>query len=114
MTAIYEIYRDANGRFRFWLIAENGKLLLRSKPYSTKRACDNAVASVKKNSSAVRRFERRNAEDGKGYFVLRAANHRPLGRSKLFQSTDSLEDAIEEVRKNGPQSPIYDLTANVH
>lgn len=114
MSAIYEIYKDTEGHFRFWLIAENGRLLLRSKAYDTKRACSNAVASARKNAAAVRHFERRQDEHGKRYFILKAGNNKPLGTSGLFRSTDLMEGAIEIVRKHGPRSPVNDLTANPH
>lgn len=114
LTAIYEIYKDTEGQFRFWLISERGKLLLRSKAYRSKRACRNAVASARRNASALGRFERKTAKNGKAYFVLKSANHRLLGRSELYGSLESLDGAIESVRMSGPSSPINELSASWH
>ena len=114
MAAIYEIFRDKDGHFRFWLVAGNGRLLLTSKSYETRHACANAIASAKKNASAINRFKRRKADNGKSYFILKAGNNRTLGQSGLFASNDSLDGAIEIVRKHGPQSPVNDLTMSVH
>ncbi len=114
MSAIYEIFKDHNGHFRFWLIAGNGKLLLTSKACETKRACMDAVSSARRNAARRKQFELKKAKDGKGYFVLKARNNELLGRSECFSSAESLDGVIETVRKDGPQGPINDLTASWH
>ena len=114
MSAIYEIFKDHNGHFRFWLIAGNGQLLLTSKAYETKRACTDAVAAARRNAALRKQFELKKAKDGKSYFVLKARNDEPLGRSKYYSSTELVDGAIETVRKDGPQGPINDLTASWH
>lgn len=113
MTTIYEIFQNKDGQFRFWLIDGNGSRLLISKAYETRDACADAVASAKKNASALKRFECRQAEDGKRYFVLKAENDLPLGRSRLFASAENLDNAIETIRRHGPYSPVNDLTPGV-
>lgn len=114
MAAIYEIFIDADGKFRFWLISDSGRLLLRSKAHESRDDCETDIESAKRNAAARQRFERKETTDGKCYFVLKAANDRTLARSAKFRSADFLEDTLEIVHRNAPKSPVNDLTADLH
>lgn len=46
----FEMFRDRAGRYRFRLRARNGKVILSSQGYSSRRACENGVESVRKNT----------------------------------------------------------------
>ena len=46
----FEITKDKAGEFRFNLKAGNGQVILSSEGYKTKDACNNGIASVKKNA----------------------------------------------------------------
>lgn len=46
----FEIYTDKAGEFRFRLKATNGQVIAVSEGYTTHAACENGVASVKKNA----------------------------------------------------------------
>ena len=47
----FELYEDKGGRFRFRLKARNGKVVAVSEGYTTKAACENGIASVRKNGA---------------------------------------------------------------
>ena len=46
----FELYEDRSGAFRFRLRARNGKIIAVSECFSTKAACKNGIASVRKNA----------------------------------------------------------------
>ena len=46
----FEVYKDKQGEFRFRLKAKNGQIIAVSEGYTTMSACDNGIASVKKNA----------------------------------------------------------------
>ena len=46
----FELYEDRAGAFRFRLRARNGKIIAISESYSSKSACKNGIASVRKNA----------------------------------------------------------------
>jgi uncharacterized protein YegP (UPF0339 family) len=50
MAAKFEVYKDKAGEFRFRLKAENGETIAISEGYTTKSACKNGIASVKRNA----------------------------------------------------------------
>ena len=46
----FEIYKDKKGEFRFRLKARNGQIIASGEGYTTMKACENGVASVKTNA----------------------------------------------------------------
>jgi len=46
----FEVYSDKADKFRFRLLARNGKNILASEAYESKTACLNGIESVKKNA----------------------------------------------------------------
>ena len=46
----FELYEDKSGQFRFRLKARNGEIVATSEGYTTKAACENGIASVRKNA----------------------------------------------------------------
>ena len=50
MAGKFEIYQDAGGQFRFRLKSGNGQVIASSEAYTTKKACLNGIASVRKHA----------------------------------------------------------------
>lgn len=46
----FELYADKSGEYRFRLKARNGEVIAVSEGYKSKAACENGIASVKKNA----------------------------------------------------------------
>jgi uncharacterized protein YegP (UPF0339 family) len=111
MAAKYELKKGADGKFRFNLKAGNGEIILSSEAYNAKASALNGIESVKTNSPLDERYERKEAKNGEGYFVLLAANKEIVGRSETYKSAASMEKGIESVKKNGPAAEVVDLTA---
>ena len=108
----YELKKsDKNGQFQFVLKAGNAETILTSEQYTTRAAAENGIASVQRNSPDDGRYERKEASNGKPYFVLKAANHQIIGQSQLYSSESARGNGIESVQKNGPTETIKDLTA---
>ena len=50
MAGKFEVYQDHKGQFRFRLKAGNGQVIASGQGYSTKKACLNGIASIRKNA----------------------------------------------------------------
>ncbi|WXG46657.1 MAG: YegP family protein [Candidatus Atabeyarchaeum deiterrae] len=50
--AIYEIFKDKSGKFRFRLKATNGETIATGEAYERKESCIKGIESVKKNANA--------------------------------------------------------------
>lgn len=110
MAGKFEIKKSTNDKFHFNLKAGNGQIILSSEMYETKAACENGIESVKKNAPDDNRYERRNSTKGDPYFVLKAGNGQEIGQSETYSSTAAMENGIESVKTNAPDSPTDDTT----
>ena len=52
--AKFEIYKDRKGEFRWRLRANNNQVIASGEGYTTKAACKNGIASVKKNAGRAK------------------------------------------------------------
>lgn len=108
MAGKFVIKTAKNGKFFFSLKASNGQIILSSEMYDSRKAADNGVASVKKNAANAARFERKKSNKGEDYFVLKAANGEPIGKSETYSSARSMENGIASVMKNAPGAPVVE------
>lgn len=109
MAGKYELKKSSNGQFFFNLKAGNGEKILTSEMYKTKSSAEGGIESVRKNAPTDGRYERKTSTGGQPYFVLKAANGEPLGRSETYSSTSAMENGIESVKKNAPDAKVEDL-----
>jgi uncharacterized protein YegP (UPF0339 family) len=110
MAGWYELSKSSDGQFRFVLKAGNGEIVLTSELYHAKASAENGIASVQTNSPHDDRYERKTANNGKAYFVLKAANHQIIGNSQMYASDSSRDAGIESVKANGPTKTVKDST----
>ena len=111
MAGKFEIKKGRTGKFRFNLKASNGQIILTSEAYETRAAAVKGITSVKKNAGNDKRFERKVAKDSSVYFVLKASNGEPIGKSEMYKTKRSMEAGIASVGKNAPEAPIADAVA---
>ena len=108
MPGKFEIKAGRNGKFRFNLKASNGQTILSSESYDSRSGCEKGIESVRKNSGNEARFERKSAKDGSAYFVLKASNGEPIGKSEMYKTKRSMENGIASVGKNAPTAAVAD------
>jgi uncharacterized protein YegP (UPF0339 family) len=70
--------------------------------YETRKAAESGIASVKKNASDPKRFDRKKSTKGGHYFNLKAGNGEPIGKSETYTSSRGRENGIASVTKNAP------------
>jgi uncharacterized protein len=110
MAGKFEIKQSTAGKFHFNLKAGNGEIILTSETYASKQGAETGIASVKRNAPSDANYERKTATNGSPYFVLKAANGEPIGRSETYSSKSAMENGIESVKQNAPTAPIVDLS----
>lgn len=106
MPGKFVVKTAKNGKVFFNLKASNGQIILSSEMYDSRGAADKGVVSVKKNAANAGRFERKKSNKGEDYFVLKAANGEPIGKSEMYASSRSMENGIASVMKNAPDAPV--------
>ena len=111
MAGKFELNTSSNGKFFFNLKASNGQIILSSEMYESKSAAQNGIESVKKNAADDTRYDRQTAKNGDPFFILKAGNGEPIGRSETYSSTAALENGIESVKTNAPGAAIVETGA---
>src|SRR5205814_5310580 len=110
MAAKFELKKSGNGQFYFSLKAANGEPILASEMYQSKAGAENGIQSVKTNAPIDSRYERKTSTSGQPYFVLKAANGEPIGRSETYLSASAMEYGIASAKANAPGATVGDLT----
>lgn len=111
MAGKFELKTSASGKFHFNLKSGNGQIILSSEMYETRAAAENGIESVKKNAGDDARYERKTSAKDEPFFVLKAGNGEPIGRSEMYSSESAMENGIASVKDNAPEATIADATA---
>lgn len=119
MAGKFVIITAKNGEFTFNLKASNGEVILAaSETYTTKAACENGIASVKKNSSVHVEDQTRDEKQtnpkyelykdkaGEFRFRLKASNGEIIGKSEGYKAKASAKKGIASIAKNAPDAPV--------
>jgi uncharacterized protein len=98
----FEIFKsDKNGEYYFRLKAGNGEIIMGSEGYKSKASCKSGIESVMKNCQEEKRYERKQATNGKWHFSLKSGNGQVIGSSQMYASEESMERGIAAVGKSG-------------
>ena len=107
----FVITKRADSEFQFSLKAGNGQEILGSEGYKTKDACENGIASVKRNSQDDSKYDSKKSKNEKFYFNLKATNGQIIGTSEMYETEAASKNGIESVKKNAPDATIEDKTS---
>ncbi len=104
----FVIKKRKDGQYQFNLQAGNGQVILTSQGYKAKASCMNGIKSVMQNASDPKRFELKEAKNGKPMFNLIATNGQVIGTSEQYESVVGRDNGIASVSKNAPDATIDD------
>jgi uncharacterized protein YegP (UPF0339 family) len=108
MAGKFECYKDKAGEHRFRLKASNGQTILSSEGYKTKASCTNGIASVQKNCSDPKCFEKKTTASGKFRFSLKSSNGQVIGTSQNYASASGCNNGIKSVARSAPGAKTVD------
>ncbi|WP_382160991.1 YegP family protein [Hydrogenophaga sp. UC242_50] len=103
--AAYFHLKPSGTQWMFNLVAGNHEIILTSERYTAKQSAQGGIASVQANAPVDARYARLNDAAGKPYFVLKAANGEPLGKSETYSSAAARDQGIEAVKAAAPGAP---------
>ena len=105
MSKFY-IRQAKDGQYYFSLKSEQGSTLLSSEMYTTLKACENGLASVKKNAAQTAQYEYKEAANGKFHFNLKAANHQVIGSSTMYETEQAAQEAAAVVAAEAADAEV--------
>jgi len=108
--AKFEVYQSGKkNEFRFRLKADNGQIILSSEGYSTKAACLNGIASVKKNANDPKRILKTQTPGNMFRFAVVAANKEVIGTSQNYKSESGRNNGVDSVMRNATKAEIKEV-----
>jgi uncharacterized protein len=105
----YQIFKGKDNEIYFRLTARNGENILSSEGYKAKANANNGIESVRKNAPVAEHFERKVAQNGQFYFVLKSSNGQIIGDSELFSTETARDASIRSVVSIASIAPVEDL-----
>lgn len=120
------VVKTVKSGIKFDLKAGNGEVIATSEVYTTERACNAGIESVKKNAVAAKledqtvegfetvtnpKFEVYVDNAGEFRFRLKARNGEIIAVSEGYKAKASCMNGIESVRKNAPDAPVVKVEA---
>ena len=119
MAGKFIITTTKNGEYTFNLKASNGEIILTaSETYTSMKACENGIDSVKKNALSHIEDQTRNESEshpkyelyqdkgGEFRFRLKAANGENIGKSEGYKAKASAKKGIASIGKNAPEALV--------
>lgn len=107
--AKYQIFKAKDGNFYFRLRADNGQIILASQGYVNKQNAILGIKSVQIHCKYDIYYDRKNAQNGQYYFVLKSANHQVIGVSEMYVSAYNRDCGIESVKVNGSTLQVEEI-----
>ena len=104
--AKFEVKQAKNGQYYFNLVNAEDKVILKSETYTTLKACENGLASVKKNAPEADRYTLEQSENGQFHFNLKAANHQVIGSSLMHESEEAANACIELIKNEAADAEV--------
>lgn len=117
------VIKETSTGIKFNLKAGNGEVIATSEVYTTKSACQNGIASVKKNSvvadiedQTVDGFEKKKNpkfevytdKKGEFRFRLKATNGEIIATGEGYKAKAGCMNGIESIKKNAPDAEIVE------
>ena len=122
MAGKYQLYKDKAGKYRFRLVAENGRTIASGEAYERRASCINGIESVKKNSGSsiedttidspkipFPKYQILLDKAGEYRFNLNASNGEVIASSEGYSSKDGCLNGINSLRRIA-NSEIEDQT----
>jgi uncharacterized protein YegP (UPF0339 family) len=109
--ALFHIYKNGSAAQPYHFnLKDESEIILTGETYASKQGAKNGIASVRENAKLRERFEIKVQTNNKYYFVLKAANHEPLGFDREYDSIAECETAIQRVMRLAPDACTIDET----
>lgn len=106
----FQVIVSSQDKYHFNLTAKNAMVILTSQHYTTKAACITGLESVQKNALDDSHFEKKEAKDGRFYFIVKAANQKIIGNSQMYTTIGARDNGIKSVMENAPIATVIDTT----
>lgn len=103
----FEIQSGIDDNYYFNLKNIDGKILLSSNSYNTKKRCEEAIRAVREVSQVEDQFYINQAGTGQYYFELKNISNEIVGKSDIYDNTDDLFEEMDFVTETAREAAIF-------
>lgn len=105
----FEIYQSLKSNEYYFRLKSDKQIILGSEGYTTKANAIKGIRSVQNNATEPKRYDIKEAKNGKCYFNLKARNGEVVGTSMMQSTKKELQYIIDLVKQSASVN-IEDLT----
>ena len=106
---VFQLFTGQDRQFYFRLHSKSDENILHSEGYTQKRGRLNGIRSVQENALDGERYQRKESDDARFYFVLAARNHRTIATSKMYDSEDEREAGLSLVMRSASGAKVEEV-----
>ena len=107
--ALFKIFKDNSGKYKFFLKSSNNQVIFISKEYSSRLICFNQIQLIKRLALKDDQYER-HITNNNPYFTFKGFKNEVVGVSEKFMNKVFMEDIITLIKTNANNAGIDSMT----
>lgn len=108
--ALFKIFKENSGKYKFFLKLNNNQVILVSKEYSSRLVCFNQIKFIKKFALKDDKYQRHITKNDSPYFTFKGIKNEVVSKSEKFMSTVVMENIIDLIKTNAKEADIDSMT----
>lgn len=106
----FQMLFKENEKYYFQFNDTDGEPLLFSKGYSSEKSCANGIEAVLRAAGNEKHYDLQETKKGKYFFILKSGNYKEIGRSRMFDTLEELDEQMKLFKNLGEDVPQYCVT----
>jgi len=111
--ALFKIYTDIRGKYRFLLKSNKNQVIFNSKGYSSRLICFNQIQLIKRYALKDEKYERHISNSDSPYFTFKIFKNEVVGVSEKFLNNGTMENIISLIKTNALKAEIDKMTYSI-
>ena len=108
--ALFKIFKDKTGKYRFLLKSNKDQIIFTSKGYSSRVICFRQIQLIKRYALKDEIYERHLTHSNSSYFTFKVFKNEVIGVSENFLNKRTMEKIIALIKTNALKAEIDKTT----
>lgn len=108
--ALFKIFKDKTGKYRFLLKANQKQIIFTSRGYTSRLICFNYIQLIKNFALKDDKYERHISHNNSPYFTLKVSRKKVIGQSEKFINKSVMENMITLIKTHAKKADIDSMT----
>ena len=102
--ALFKIFKDKTGKYRFLLKSTKNQIIFTSKGYSSRLICFSQIQLIKRYALTDEKYERHISNSDSPYFTFKVFKNEVVGVSEKFLNKGTMENIISLIKNKCSKS----------